>query len=273
MLSYYARKIHRRSLLTVKAISQSLAATRGPRQRARVVLIGGVQRSGTNLLMDILESSLETDVFHETDPRAFRDYEMRPVEDIQRLIAASKARIVVVKTLCELQDMGRLVTVFAPAKALWIVRNYNDMVNSHLRTWSGCPERIERLVADRDSAAWRGRGMSDETHALLSRLFHPGLDDASAVALFWYFRNVLFFEQELDKNDAVTVVSYERLVRSINEEFERIFSFIDAKYHPFTSPHVSKRSVRKNPAPEIEPSIKALCDTLLERFQSLASTR
>src|SRR5688572_22752173 len=41
------------------------------------VFVAGVHRSGTNMMMDILERSWETDVLHESDSRAFEDNLMR----------------------------------------------------------------------------------------------------------------------------------------------------------------------------------------------------
>ena len=45
-----------------------------PRPVAQHVFVAGMQRSGTNLLMDVLDASAATQVFHETDPRAFERY-------------------------------------------------------------------------------------------------------------------------------------------------------------------------------------------------------
>ena len=54
-----------------------------------VVFVGGIQRSGTNLMIDVLERSIETDVFHERDRRAFQDFQMRPPEVIRHLLDAT----------------------------------------------------------------------------------------------------------------------------------------------------------------------------------------
>ena len=40
-----------------------------PRPVAQHVFVAGMQRSGTNLLMEVLDASADTQVFHETDPR------------------------------------------------------------------------------------------------------------------------------------------------------------------------------------------------------------
>ena len=237
----------------------------------QVVFVGGIQRSGTNMIMNVLERSYQTDVYHENDPDAFDAYELRPPTVIRRLVDASPAPTVVFKALCELQDMRALKTEFAPSKAIWMVRNYDDMINSHLRNWRGCPARIANIVTDRDSAGWRGRGMSDDTHALVASLHHTDMSDASAVALFWYFRNILFFEQDLDKDETVMAARYESLVTDPDREFARVFDFLGLDYSNFVARKVFASSVRKNPPPDIEPRIRALCESLTDRFDTLIS--
>jgi len=261
------QRASRRALLISKRAMQSLRRPAGK----QVVFVGGIQRSGTNMLMDVLERSVQTDVYHETDDAAFDAYELRSPEVLHRLVNNSPAPTVVLKALCELQDMRALITDFAPARAIWMLRNYDDMVNSHLRSWRGCPDRIARIITDRNSAGWRGRGMSDDTHALISRLHHPGINDASAVALFWYFRNILFFEQGFDHDKMVTVVRYETLVAEPDAEFARLFDFLGLDYSDFVSRKVFASSIRKNPPPDIEPPIRELCDALTARFESVIS--
>ena len=160
-LARVRRKLENRSLLLAKRTVHGVNRRFGPKSGKQVVFVGGIHRSGTNMIMDVLERSFETDVYHESDPRAFEDYQMRPGPVIHRLVDESNTRHLVIKALCELHEIGELLADFAPAKALWVVRNFDDMVNSHLRKWSGCPVTIGNIVADRNNAGWRGGGMSD----------------------------------------------------------------------------------------------------------------
>ena len=266
-------RVERESLLAAKRAIHALRHLRKKKTPQKtVVFVGGIQRSGTNLMIDVLERSIETDVFHERDSRAFQDFQMRPPEVIRHLLDASKAQFVVIKALCELQDLRKLLGDFAPAKAIWMVRDYNDMVNSHMKLWSGCPETIGQIVEERNSAGWRGRGMSDATHALVSNLHHSDVNDASAVALFWYFRNILFFEQGFDADDRVLPVRYEWLVTNPHKGFRRAFDFVGIQYSPRTTAKVFTGSIRKAPPPNIEPRIRELCDSLVARFEPLLAS-
>ncbi|ADE15266.1 conserved hypothetical protein [Nitrosococcus halophilus Nc 4] len=262
-------KMEYRAFLLKKQAYQTLFLSLPRKDAKRLIFVAGVQRSGTNMLMDVLERSFETKVYHERDPRAFDCYEMRPPRIIHKLVKVSSAPHVVLKALCELQDLRRLMDEFAPSKGIWLVRHYEDVVNSHLDLWSGMPESIRRIVEDRNGAGWRGRGMSDETHALVRSLYHPGISNESACALFWYFRNILFFEQGLDRDPRVRLVCYEQLVQRQHETFDELFAFLGIAYTPRVSRQVVASSVRRRSPPEIDPAIRQVCNALSARIERL----
>lgn len=237
------------------------------------VFVAGMQRSGTNMVMEVLDRSFHTDVYHETDPRAFDRYEMRPREQIQALIARSGAPQFVIKALCELDQVKDLMDTFPPAKTIWIVRDFNDSVNSAIVSFAHFADRMARMSEDRLSDGWYGRGMSDATHALLCQTYHADISEASAAAMMWYYRNVLFFEQGLDADPRALLVKYEELVTQPEQAFPRIFRFLDIPYSPWLSRHVFASSVRRKPAPVIDQPIAALCEELAQRFEQVHASQ
>jgi hypothetical protein len=254
------------ALLLLKRLRASFRTADG---QSAVTFVAGVQRSGTNMLMDVLEQSLSTDVYHERDPRAFERYEMRDIETIARLHASCQAPHFVIKSLCELQRLSDLKQRFPGAKIVWIVRHYNDTVNSMLISFPNFGKQIQRLARDKASDGWRGEGMSDDTQALLKRYAHPEMNEATGAALMWYLRNVLFFEQGLDQSKDLILVSYERLVSSPESEFRRIFDFVGIPYSPWHSRKVVASSIRKREPPDIEPKVQQECEHLLQAFHKL----
>jgi hypothetical protein len=221
------------------------------------------------MLMDIFEASYETDVFHERDHRAFEKFIMRPPAVIHSLVERSNATVVVVKALHEADRIQKLMAEFAPAKALWMVRYYGDSVNSHLKRWPGTRNLIEKVVSDRNSAGWRTAGMTDETYRLVCELYRRELTPASAHALFWYYRNQLFFDQGLDRETDVMVVEYEELVRE-QHYLDRIASFMGITPTDRMRRIAHRESVRKDAFPDIAPDVKALCDAMQARLSLVA---
>jgi hypothetical protein len=236
----------------------------------RVTMVCGVQRSGTNMLMKVLEQSLETDVYHESDRRAFVSHQMRPPSTIRRLIEKSPARRIVIKALCEGDKISELLDLFAPANAIWMVRRYEDVINSNMKLWPGGRNQLDKIVLDRNAGVWRGRGMTDETHALIRRHYRPDMNDASALALFWYHRNQLLFDQRLDEDPRLLVLRYESLVQDPEGYGALIARFVDFGFMRNMVDFVFSDSVRKRPSPEIDSPIRSLCDEMLERLTRLS---
>lgn len=241
-----------------------------------VVFVAGVQRSGTNMITDVLRRSRETDVFHETDPRAFEAYEMRPLPVIRELVETSPARVVVFKCLCELQDLKALLDAFPNARAVWNLRRYDDMINSHAKAQFAagrqrlCPGRINDLAGDAGAAGWRGRGMTAETQAVLRRLARPDIDHESAVGLFWYLRNQLYFDQGLQADPRVRVLGYEAFVTAPRAMGTALFDWLDLPPSAYAVRAVTARSIGRWRQPEIDAQVRALCESLRARFDAEA---
>lgn len=255
-------RVEYKLLVASKAIYQRVSR----RQVQQVVFVAGMQRSGTNMLMDRLERSFDTDVFHERDPRAFDNYQMRERAVIHRLRSASTAPVFAIKALCELDQLSALMDEFAPARTVWIVRDYRDAVRSALVSFGNFTKQVARIVADRNVDDWRAGGMSEQTHQEVNRLWHPEMSEASAAALIWYFRNILFFEQGFDVDARVHLVSYERLVQSPETECSEVFSFLELPFSPRITQGVFASSIRHKAVEGIEPAVAELCDGLSRRF-------
>ncbi|WP_296660177.1 sulfotransferase [Thiobacillus sp. 0-1251] len=240
-----------------------------PRPVAQHVFVAGMQRSGTNLLMDVLDASAATQVFHETDPRAFERYEMRDPAVIRQLALASPAPVFVIKALCELDQLPHLMATFRPAKTLWVVRDWRDSVNSAIRSFGNFVPQWQRL-AHGDTSDWRGRGMSPATRELLMALYRPDASEAEGAAIMWFYRNALFFEHQLAADPRVRVVFYEALVQNPMREVAAVYDFLELPgFNAAIAGRIHARSVRHRSPPDISPAVTALCDELLARFKAL----
>lgn len=261
-------RVQHEVMLGTKAAYQRLQ----PHTPGLRVFVAGMQRSGTNMLMDVLERSLYTDLYHETDTRAFDNYEMRPLPVIHHLVATSHAPVFIIKALCESDHLKDLIDEFPPAKAVWLVRDYNDAVSSALVSFSNFAAQVGRMAHDRNADGWRGRGMSDATHTLVRSVYTPEMTDATAAALIWYLRNVLYFEQQLHQDERVLLAHYEQLVTAPQVAFPQIFDFLGLNYSAFVSSQVFASSIRRREPPVIAAPVRELCAALNERLHTASKT-
>ena len=265
-----ARSMTTRMRHTLWRLAKAWRQRLRPRPVAQHVFVAGMQRSGTNLLMDVLDASTATQVFHETDPRAFERYEMRDPAVIRQLTLASPAPVFVIKALCELDRIPGLMMMFGPAKTLWVVRDWRDSVNSAIRSFGNFVPQWQRL-AHGDANDWRGRGMSPATRELLLALYRPDASEAEGAAIMWFYRNVLFFEHQLAKDPRVRVVFYEALVKDPMREVAAVYDFLELPgFNAAIAGRIHARSVRHRSPPDISPAVAALCDELLTRFKAVS---
>ncbi len=262
------KKIQRKLFLLLKKIYVQIKPFHGVK---KTILIVGTQRSGTNLLMDVLERSVKTDVYHEIDKRAFDSYLMKPIADINLLKKNSKAEFFVIKGLCEAQKTEVLLNELSPAKAIWVVRHYNDVINSMNISFKSTVEVFQQIKIDKLAGGWRTENISDQTYQLVKTLVHPGLTNKSASALLWYIRNIIYFEKGYDTNNNIKVLNYNGLVLNPERTLTNINKYTGLSYKPFMSSIINSNSIKKNEEPVIDEEISNLCSNLWERFMQLPS--
>lgn len=243
-----------------------------PQRIQQHVFVAGVQRSGTNLLMDVLDASQITQVFHETDPRAFRNYQMCERDRIKQLAAACPAPVFVIKALCELDQIATLMHDFSPAHTLWVVRDWRDSVNSAVQSFGNFVPQWQRLAHGQNNDDWRGRGMTDATREVLRTLYRADASETDGAAIMWYYRNILFFEQTLEQDPRVRLVFYEDLVQHPMRQVAAVYAFLGLPgFNRRIARQIHARSVHRRTAPAVTPAIAELCHTLYAQFAAYRS--
>lgn len=238
-----------------------------PQRVQQHVFVAGMQRSGTNLLMDVLDASPRTRVFHETDPRAFNHYQMRERAPVRQLAATCPAPVFVIKALCELDQIPSLMQDFGPAQTLWIVRDWRNSVNSALRSFGSFVSQWGRLIHGQAAEDWRGRGMSSATRNVLRTLYRPDASETDGAAIMWYYRNILFFEQKLDQDPRVQLIFYEDLVEEPMQQIAAIYAFLGLPgFNKRIARQIHARSIHRRTPPGISPAIAELCNKLYIKF-------
>ena len=115
--------------------------------------------------------------------------------------------------------------------------------------------------------------MPRKIREVLTEHYHPDMTDASAVALFWCFRGPLFFEQRSDADERVLPVRYESLVSELHSFFPQVLEFLGIPVSDRIAAKVFAHSIGKNPRPEIETTVRDLCESVMSRFAALLGGR
>ncbi|MBK1696033.1 sulfotransferase domain-containing protein [Rhodovibrio salinarum] len=234
----------------------------------RILLVSGVQRSGTNLVLGTLDASLDTSVFFEGDPRAFDRFALRDVECILNLTEQANTSLVVFKSLLEAGELADWMDATG-ASAIWVFRSYTDMVNSYLRKWPGGRNRLDEIADGRALEDWRARGIRDETLDMIRQHYDPAMSDADAIALFWAYRNQMFFDQGLADKTNVLLLFYDDFVRRPAVVGRQVCRFAQIPYTPSLTRAVKTSSLKKNDPPRLRPDITELCEEMMARLKAV----
>lgn len=234
-----------------------------------IVVPGGVGRSGTNMVIGCFHNSPDTTTFFENDTRLYDNYHMRGDERLTELYRESRAPYFVFKALLESHRITDFLELFPGSKSIWIYRNVEDMVNSHMRNWPGHRESIDEIVKDASAGGYRAQRMTPETHELIKSLYKPEQSEEDCAALFWILRNRLFFDQSLDTNPDSLLFCYEKFVQNPEHHIRSLCAHTGIPYSPKIHSHIHARSISKNKPPVISAPIAAACAELYNKFEAV----
>lgn len=254
-----------------KARKRLFLKVTGEKGQGYPAFIFGEQRSGTNMLINTLNNSPETECYNETDDEAFANCEIKPQSVISALVERSFAKAVVFKSICDSQNARKLLDTHLNAKGIWIFRNYNDVINSNLKAFKQHYDYLYYVLYEPERASWRAENITKKNLELIRHYYHKQISDASARALIWYLRNYQYFQQNLENESTVLLLNYESLVSNPADEFRRVFGFLNVRYDASFTNDIFSASVKKQSSPEIEPDIEKLCHSLFTELQSVAT--
>ncbi len=259
-----------------KRVYQSLLKNNESQQ---VLFIVGCQRSGTTMLSRLLDRDLRSHSFDEQSKLSTHDPQRLvwdSLEDVKWKLLGGNAPLVVAKPLVESHRIGELLDTVPNSRAVWMYRNPLDVVSSNLKRF-GKDNGVSDIHPILENISdWRSAGCTENTRNVIRRLYHPDSINslADAAALFWLSRNHLFFNQNLQADNRVIAVRYERFVKDPERGINGIYQFLNLESPSITiSAKVSNSSVGKGSSIQISTPIKELCLQQLADLDAVAITQ
>ncbi len=239
-----------------------------------ILFIVGSQRSGTTMLSDIFDKDLNIKVYREVSKLSTKHHTKRRLDSfdsVAKEINKNRVKSIVAKPLVESQNIDKLLAYFENAKALWVFRDYKDIVASNLKKF-GDRNGINNLkhIYEKTPNNYRSDRVSDQTYEIISRYYSEDMSPWDAAALSWYARNILFFERALEGYPRVRMCKYEDLVAAPEKTMHSIYSFMGADFPKkkiFSEVH--QGSVRKGNQVQLSPEVEALCQKMLEQLDAV----
>jgi hypothetical protein len=243
-------------------------------QERQLLFVFGCQRSGTTMLTGLFRNDLEANIYSERRVATGDDRRVPDLEQLREKIEDDPARLVVCKPIVESHRALEFMDFFGGAKSLWMFRRYSDVARSSTRRFSpNAALRNLRAIAESTAEqTFASENVSPETRSLVARHFHENMGDDDAQSLYWYVRNIIFYEQQLDRHDRCSLCSYESFVSEPDAQLRKIYDFLGRPYPgPRLVRDVHTRSVQSRPLEGLSSELAELCDELQERLESSAA--
>ncbi len=208
----------------------------------KIIFIFGAMRSGTTLLSHVFNLMPYASVYGEYSVLSDKDkYKLRwnPINDIKQEFEKSSAPLIVCKPLVESQNAKKILDAFPNSHAIWLYRHYADSSKSNIVKFgstrggiNNIKPVVDQLFADNnDWTSWKTENVSENTRELIKEYYSDSMSPNDAAALFWYARNVIYFEQGLQNTERVHLLSYEDFIRNPKPFIELIFDKLDLNFN------------------------------------------
>ena len=236
------------------------------------VLLVGLQRSGTNMIVRGLERAPELEVYNENNRAAFSRFRLRPDPVIRRLVDKSRHPYVLLKPLCDSHRTAELLDALGirrPGKGLWVYRSVDGRTRSALAKFGDANlGALREIAAGGARHRWEAQMLSPDSLDLVASFDWTRTNAPSAAALFWFVRNRLYFELGLDRRPDVLLVSYDAALRDPESEVRRICAFLEFPYRPELAAHIAPRPPATAGPLSIDPRVRARCEELAEQLDA-----
>jgi len=246
--------------------------TQHPISEKLPVFVVGSNRSGTNMVCAALGKSPHGWAYQESElSLAFSAFHLRGDSIIKRLIRHTPAPLISFGSILDSQFTDGLLSRFDGARAIWVYRRYEDVANSCARMpWGDSLKDLVRWTArgELERLGARGGRISGDTIRLFGELVGEDLSKEAAACLYWYMRNQVFFDLNLDTDPRVLIVQYEDTVQNPERAFRRVFQFLGLPFDMSVVDGVFASSVGKHRWLGIDSPIQEVCDALKARLDA-----
>ena len=268
MINKYIRKFKKKYIDQKKIIYQAMKQKASQKQ---ILFIVGCQRSGTSLMVRIFDNDLNAKCFSEHSVLSTRDekgFHLNPLDEVNEEFSKVRAPFVILKPLVESQNLLRLLDYFDGSKALWMYRHYKDVAASNLGHF-GERNGINdiRPIVENEVGNWRNENLSNSVREKITNFFYEDMNIYDAAVLFWYARNSLFFDLELDNKPDVFMCKYKDLVMLPGRMMRGIYEKVRQPYPgDGIISEVHSQSFGKGKELQLSKDVESIAEAMLSRL-------
>lgn len=243
-------------------------------KETRLSFIFGCQRSGTTILRNTIGKDISTKAYGEGESPYFypryttKRLRLKSKDEVSELLRYDRCKHALLKPLYESQWASRWLNDFPGSKAVWLYRNYIDVVDSHIKFYKNlnAAEYVKSALFSNTNYPWIHENIDPNILDRVKPLIQDKLTQADAYALYWYIRNTHY--QEISSDPRVMIIKYEKLVLEREQELPRIFQFLGLPFKERYIADIRSNAINKNVSFDLQPAIRKLCEDMTDQLNS-----
>lgn len=214
-----------------------------------------------------LARSYQVAFYNEDNPAAFDQWRIKDFSTIQQLTETGYAQVKLFKPILDTHMAQKYLSHFGDSKVIFIFRHHFDVINSSIKRFGSdhWPSRVQRWIAH-DFAEFASSPPPEHTKKPIRHHWREDLPSQSAIALYWYFYNRLYFDLDLHRNERVMLVKYEDVVTKPESTFRNLCDFTGIPYSSQMVDGIHASSVGRDNTPGITPPVQQECDRLWQKL-------
>lgn len=198
------------------------------------------------MLLEVLDQSTEITTFGEGTNRALHNHRLRSPEVVESVVRRGPAPVTAMKPICDSHLADVILDQQMGSRAIWIWRNHIDTSRSALVRWGNHQAEVLALIRSGrvNEVGWRGERIPTPTLELIRSA--PMQTSWDGAVLMWYLRTSLYFSLNLESDQRVLPVNYDRLLEDPAPIIDDVFSHAGASV-PDDAASIIKQSNRHRP--------------------------
>ena len=231
---------------------------RTTRQHSRAVFLVGSGRSGTDIMAHCLSRSMDVKLINETDTLAFKNWRLKDLNTVKQAVTSSGAPVVLLKPIVETMRVKELLDTFHASRALFLIRDYRDAINS-MASFFG-EKHVRAVTSWIESDFRRFPLVPGDLRSLVGRIWEEDCSVESACGIYWLVYNSSYLFLDLRMDERIRIMNYEMLVMEPENTLRGVCDYLGLQYNNDMIADVYATSVNRRPAPSLQPVLQHYCE-------------
>lgn len=179
------------------------------------------------------------------------------------------SKYILIKPLYESQNAIALLDAFPSSKAIWIYRDYREVVRSHLNYYNYNAKDYIMPILKKVSDGWMGESVSAKVLEIVDTLNIEILTAADCYSLYWIARNDLY--NNFHNDERFFLLNFEDLLVNTDHIARKIYKHFGLQYNKWYGSIVVNKKLKADSEKKIaiHPVIEGYCQNMFNELREM----